>query len=454
MCGWAICDACGATNTNNSAPSADQTCGDCAEIVPATNYQLYHVPAAFRTSFQPRPIDREEEILPSLRRETSSEIEEILVQTVGGRNHCYATGERAAIIRRNDGPVGDNGEGQGFTIYQAVQRSLKIQERPPVWANNLGNQFVTQDLLTDPGWRIATDANGIPIPPEAVRLMSRKPTDSFYLGMNLIPSGLAFDRIGGRSAYATSVRAAAISATQLLIQRAALELDIAPEEFEALEPRARRGLPLLQVADFLVNGAGFSRRLAYVEDGLPLATRLVESMVSDPEDALTAAYFTDRHPARCARSCYRCLQRYNNRGYHGLLDWRLGLSFLRCLLDSGWQAGLDGNWNSGPELSDWPRLAQESAEELRRMDPGRRTVDRQGPLDLSVVHRQDGGRVQGFLIVHPFWRLDSHSLQRGNLGETVRSMNVDEVFFVDTFEIARRPVRALDHARNRQPGLL
>jgi hypothetical protein len=434
------------------APLEDQTCGDCGQTIPAANFQSYHVPAGFRTSFRPTPIDQEEGVSRSVRRETSSEIEQVAVQNVGGQNHCYATGDRAAVIRRNDGPVGDNGQGQGFTVYEAVQRSLKVQERPPIWANGLANQFVTQDLLTDPGWRIATDANGIPTPPETIRLMSRKPTDSFYLGMNSIPSGLALDRIGGRSAYATSVRAAAISATQLLIQRAALELDIAPEEFEALEPRARRGLPLLQVADFLVNGAGFSRRLADVERGFPLATRLVQSMVSDLHDVLTASYFADHHPARCARSCYRCLQRYNNRGYHGLLDWRLGLSFLRCLLDGRWQAGLDGDWNSGRELSDWARLARESAEELRRMDPGRRTVERLGPLDLSVLLRRDGGRVQGFLIVHPFWRLDGPSLQRGNLGATIRSVQADEVFFVDTFEVARRPVRALDHARNRPLG--
>jgi hypothetical protein len=272
--------------------------------------------------------------------------------------------------------------------------------------------------------------------------------------MNSIPAGLALDRIGGRNAYATSVRAAAISATQLLIQRAALELDIAPEEFEPLEPRARGGLPLLQVADFLVNGAGFSRRLADVELGLPLATRLVESMLLKPRDVLTASYFTDHHPTKCARSCYRCLQRYNNRGYHGLLDWRLGLSFLRCLLDGQWKAGLDGNWNSGRELSDWPRLARESAEELRRMDPGRRTVERRGPLDLPVLLRRDSGRIEAFLIVHPFWRLDSQSLQQDSLGDTLRLIRADEIFFVDTFEVARRPVRALDLARNRPPQSL
>lgn len=448
----AVCETCGATNTNNTPPSEAQTCGDCGLKIPAPSYQRYHVPAGFRTSFRPTPVDQGEEVSTSIRRETSSEIEHVDVQTVSGKNHCYATGDRAAVIRRNDGPIGDNGRGQGFTIYEAVQRSLKVRERPPVWVNNLAGQYVIQDPLTDPGWRIATDANGIPAPPETVRLMSRKPTDSFYLGMNSIPSNLALDRIGGRNPYATSVRAAAISATQLLIQRTALELDIAPEEFEALEPRTRRGLPLLQVADFLVNGAGFSRRLADVERGSPLATRLIESMVSSAGDPLTGSYFTDHHPIQCARSCYRCMQRYNNRGYHGLLDWRLGLSFLRCLLDGRWRAGLDGDWNKSRELVDWPRLSCENAEELRRMDPARRKVERVGPLDLPVLLRQNGGRVEGFVIVHPFWRLDSLSLQSGLLGETVRSIVADEIYFIDTFEVARRPVRALDHARNRPPG--
>jgi hypothetical protein len=207
----AVCEACGATNTENTAPADDHACGDCGQILPAINYQVYHVPAGFRTSLRPTPIDQEEEKSLSVRRETSSEIEQIAVQTVDGRNHCYATGDRAAVIRRNDRPVGDNGQALGFTIYEAVQRSLKVEERPPIWANGLGNQFVTQDLLTDPGWSIATDANGIPSPPETVRLMSRKPTDSFYLGMNSFPQVL---RWTGSAVVTPTLRASALQRYQ------------------------------------------------------------------------------------------------------------------------------------------------------------------------------------------------------------------------------------------------
>src|ERR1019366_1475463 len=100
---------------------------------------------------------------------------------------------------------------------EAIQKSLKVQERPPVWANGLRHQHVTEETLADPRqWAVATDSNGLAAPPETVRLMSRKRTDSFYLGMRAVPPGLALDRVGGRSPYATSVRAAAISATQLL----------------------------------------------------------------------------------------------------------------------------------------------------------------------------------------------------------------------------------------------
>jgi hypothetical protein len=57
-----------------------------------------------------------------------------------------------------------------------------------------------------------------------------------------------------------AARAAAISATHLLVQKAALKLDVAPDEFEALEPRLRHGRPMLQIADTLINGSGLCRR--------------------------------------------------------------------------------------------------------------------------------------------------------------------------------------------------
>lgn len=66
-----------------------------------------------------------------------------------------------------------------------------------------------------------------------------------------------------------------------------------------------------------------------------------------------ADFFEHDHKQKCQRSCYRCIQRYGNRGHHGLLHWRLGLSFLRCLLQPNYKVGLDGEFNLYPELQNW-----------------------------------------------------------------------------------------------------
>jgi Lhr-like helicase len=449
----ATCPTCSATNTSEFQVFEVRPCGDCANDVPVDAFELYHLPAAFRTSFRPTPVDQDEERGQTVRRETSSEIEQIETSIVAGSNMSFATGMGARIVRRNRGPIGDNGP-EGYAVAQASQKNLKVQESPGAWISRLRGQAILLDEVADTNrWERTMDVNGAAFEPETVRLMSRKKTDSLYVLMERIPPGLAFDRVGSREPHATSVRASAISATQLLVQRAALELDVGPEEFEVLEPRLRSGRPLLQVADYLVNGAGFSRRLAFIEDGRPLIAHLIESLVRDQGDRLVRPFFQADHPDACARSCYRCLQRYNNRGLHGLLDWRLGLGFLRALLEPDWRAGLDGRWSSYPELADWPRLAAEAAEELRRLDPDNRTIERHGPLDLPVLLKPYAAGREAFVLVHPFWRLDDNSISQGPLADTIRSLHADQVWFVDTFDVARRPVKAIERARLRSPGL-
>ena len=263
----AACPRCGATNTSELEVQEARRCGDCGETLVAEAFERYHLPAAFRTAFKPSPVDQEEEFSSFARRETSSEIEDVATRTIGGANFAFGTGAAAAIIRRNRGPIGDDGQPTSFVVNEAVQKNIKVQDSPPIWVSTLKGQAVLDDVLDNPNWERAKDAQGAPLPAERVRLMSRKRTDSLYLVMLQIPAGLAFDRIGTRNPHSTSVRSAAISATQLIVQRAALEMDIGPEEFESLEPRLRERQPLLQIADYLVNGAGFSRRLASEEGG-------------------------------------------------------------------------------------------------------------------------------------------------------------------------------------------
>lgn len=445
----AVCEACGATNTAAAEDVEDRRCSDCGNAIPVASFVRYYMPAGFRTSFRPSPLDQDDTVSKPTRRETSSEMEDISAEPVDGTNMMFAVGDKASIIRRNDGPLNANGTGDGFVVREAIQRSVLVKETlPKMWGNNLKFQFVVPDELADTKKWGPPDNGGLPVVDETVRLMSRKRTDSFYMSMRVVPPLLAYDRLGGRSVYKTSMRAAAVSATQLLLQRAAIELDIGPEEFETLEPRLRGGLPLLQIADTLVNGAGFSRRLAGSAGVPSLALQLVRSIVEDGSDRLVSPYFTEDHRQTCNRSCYRCMQRYNNRGYHGLLDWRLGVGFLRSCLDENWKAGLDGNWQA-PEVSDWLEIASRSAAELQQLDPVNRSIGDFGSLKLPGVVERKGGSTSTFLIVHPFWRLDEMSTETGLLGEAISAVGTGRVYFVDTFEAARRPVKATEFAKLR-----
>ncbi len=444
------CGECGATNTSEAQVFGSQRCGDCGEIVPAESFERYHLPAAFRTSFTPTPVDQQEELAPLVRRETTSEIEKVKLTPVSGANMAIGTGTDAAIIRRNRGPLAMDGNPEGYGIAGATQKSFRISEDPAIWMRPLPDQAIHSGAVADANkWQRPVDEDQSTLPPEQIRLMSRKKTDSLYLVMKTVPAGLALDRLGSRASYAVSVRAAAMSATQLIVQRAALDMDIDPEEFESLAPRLRDGKPLLQISDFLVNGAGFSRRLAEIRGGRPGLADLIASIVEDPQDRLVKAFWHDDHRATCARACYLCLQRYNNRGLHGLLDWRLGIGFLRALMDVRWRAGLDGGFEEAPELADWPSLADNVATEVCRLDPERRSIKHHGPLNLPIVLRSDAGRTEGFIVVHPFWRLDEASVASSPLSDTVAAVPADDVRFLDSFDVARRPVRALENARTR-----
>ena len=113
-------------------------------------------------------------------------------------------------------------------------------------------------------------------------LVARKETDALYLEMREFDRRLSVDMVAKRGPVSgVGARAAAISATHLLVQKAALALDVAPDEFEALEPRLRANRPMLQIADSLINGSGLCRRLGERDGrGKPRILELIEDILS------------------------------------------------------------------------------------------------------------------------------------------------------------------------------
>jgi hypothetical protein len=235
----------------------------------------------------------------------------------------------------------------------------------------------------------------------------------------------------------------------MIVQRASLALDIAPEEFESLEPRLRDGKPYLQIADSLVNGAGFCRRLAGPgKSAEPLVVDLIRSMLDDPNDPMTGAFFDQAHLKECSRACYRCIQRYGNRGYHGLLDWRLGLCFLRALIEPNYRVGLDNRFNEYPELKDWPSQARAAADSIQLLNPMHSSIVTAGDLQLPVVVDRGSSSHIAFIVVHPFWDLVHPAKE---LSEVISDLDPTlTVCFVDTFEASRRLMNAIQSAKQRR----
>ena len=91
------------------------------------------------------------------------------------------------------------------------------------------------------------------------------------------------------------------------------------------------------------------------------------------------------------------------------------------MLDFKFKAGLDGRFEVYSERADWPRLAAEAAEEVRRLNQSHRRVVQCGPLNLSVLTQPFAGGTEAFVLVHPLWRLDAASLKSGPLRDTINA---------------------------------
>lgn len=234
-----------------------------------------------------------------------------------------------------------------------------------------------------------------------------------------------------------AVRAAAISAAFLIVDRAALELDVDPSEFEILLPRCTHhegaAYPVLQIADTLVNGSGLSRRLSSPASR-PWFIELMSSVVNDREQWPLREFTASNHRLSCDQACYECMHRYGNRSYHGLLDWRLGLAYMRAFLDPDYTAGGDGDFST-PELEDWEAMTVDSLERIARGAP-EFNVLRGTPL--PALEWRKNGRSVVIAVKHPLWKQDGAD-PPVLVGAMLNAAAGRKVKWLDSFELSRRP---------------
>jgi DEAD/DEAH box helicase domain-containing protein len=449
---WMLeCENCGSWYRREARPGEGlEDCASCGHPLSPDRSAECREPLGFRTNFRPSPEVRSDG--PSGRhRSMQSEAGVLDLKSCADSNLSCQLGEQIKTYRLNRGAVDPNAPGR-WTGFSAIAGEEKLRGRRGREAL-LDYQWIAEEFIGEPGGpndfaQYGGDQQGRV---DGVWLAAPKTTDALYLAPTRMPRGLGLERVIGRrnieeltgrdvlvALAATGIRAAALSATFILVNKAALVLDIDPEEFDVIDPRMFRprggaAMPILQIADHLVNGAGFCNALGTADAATgrtPIASLLREA-VTDVNDYPLSEFMRDNHEHACEQACYRCLLRYRNQPFHGLLDWRLGLAFLEALAREDFRCGLDGRFD-GLALRMWPTLVERDIQRLRRQFTG--TQIRQVGSLWAVRFERD---TRWGLIGHPLW--DAEALD-GSLGEAVLALGDEPFTVIDSFNLARRPV--------------
>ena len=306
------------------------------------------------------------------------------------------------------------------------------------------DQWIDDDIQ-NPG-PLNFQAAGSPRP--GLFLAAPKITNALALVPAAVPSGVRVDLDEDPHLGAVGRRAALISATFILIYRAAERLDVDPDEFELIQPRTflrpdgTRSV-MLQFSDALINGSGLCDWLAAEgPSGRPAIAEILRSIVADPAAYPRAEFETDVHKTSCDRSCYLCLSRFSNQAYHGLLDWRLGLDVLALLEDGSFVGGDQRHGGS----TDWLHWAHRYAIQVGQIAGSSESHE----LDGLPVVRVDTEADAWMAVVHPL--SDWPTLVATNAALAAFMAEGHSVYPRSSFDLARRPVSSVEWARLRHQG--
>ena len=333
--------------------------------------------------------------------EDDNNIKEIIEAPVGVPSHQIKLTDKQRLvvipqayrslqIKGNTGtPVENNDKGSSFTQSQIFARDnssssapankktvgnvdisvyeMGLNEDPTVWhVNSNNNRFYTgaysANGLEMPNGKMANfmffdkyNTNGRtetsrkdqdPQNTLDIALGSKKITEMIKLELKTYPSVLNLSlETGNRSA----IRAAFYSAAFLLQRALADKLDVQPDEIEICEKIDDKfEYPSLYLSDALPNGAGIVSYL--YQDGK--LEELIRSIVSfdsfdanktSKEKSFMQSIISDEHRCNCLTACQKCMLTYSNRGFHHILDWRLGVGLLRLMLDENYDFGFDAS---------------------------------------------------------------------------------------------------------------
>ncbi|WP_219835371.1 DEAD/DEAH box helicase [Paenibacillus sp. R14(2021)] len=398
----AHCSNCGYMRVDDSP----EECTNCGQSK-GDRFRIYNVaiPLAFRTDLSKGLDARDEEMPFSGIPSNVAEGRAVSFINVQDTNSQLNFNHDGRIWRIND-----NGK-KLFRGGVVTTNKLKYPSGKPGFAKvKLSGQWILKDF----SYVSEQPMQDI----EEIGIASSKTTDLLRIRPFRTNEGLDLDPKNIKA------KAALYSAGFLLRSVVAEQLDIDADEIELcdfLRSETTDGSSVgeLVFSDRLPNGAGFVRWLN--DNWTDVLTSIVDISTTDP----FIRYITSaRH--ECKSACYSCLMHYRNMPYHGLLDWRLGLSYLKCISSNEYSCGLNGDFST-PELTGWIETARALANQFASYF-NYRVVDYSG---LPAVQAEG----KTILVVHPLWSLSNPG---GILADAIVAAGGD-TDFIDTFNLLRRP---------------
>lgn len=402
------CEVCHYTATSEQRPS-DQSCPACdVGIAASPGFRIFQigVPLGFRTDFGPG-------------RDAKEDIEQLI------------TG--ASTVAQSDPTPPRSVEGTNTSLaFTYPGRVFRINHRSDrFFEGSLGTASLSRGRLSvSDQWidsRYQGTEEGVQFqrsgPTESLAIAAPKSTDLLRIRPSSVPPGISLNPLTRGAA----VKAAYYSAAFILRSVAGDRLDIDPEELDISDvTRADLGdgsyVGEIIINDHLPNGAGFTSWMA--SNWRDVLNQIVS--LSPPYDSFPGFLISEEHRT-CESSCYDCLRQYRNMSYHGLLDWRLGLSLLRILANSQFRCGLDGSFVE-PDINGWLTFAATLRDAFCAAFSCR--PSQYGSLPGCEVGQK---RV---IVVHPMWDRNRPS---DILAEAISTIPVGtETRFLDTFNIQRR----------------
>ena len=402
------CKACGHMRTTVQQEPRDH-CPHCGH--PRGDDECYRefqivVPQGFRTDLTRGDDAKEDENvmfgIPAAMVEASEEPRRL---TLDGTNCTKALSEQGTVWRIND---------NAGRFFQGA-----VATTPPPPTNNDKRRGIPQLRHQWIDERYGSPGQ------DQVALAAAKTTEVLRIAPVGTPKGITLDPAAAHS----GLRAAIYSAAFLLQRVLADRFDIDPEEIEVgnitahdLDQHTTIGDIIL--SDRLPNGAGFVRK-AYESLG-----HILQGIHKPAHGSYAQRILTRTHRSACDAACYDCLKVYRNMTYHGLLDWRLALAYLKALQYPSYRMGLDGNFST-PELEGWQETATTLRNNLIAYFDDYQQETWTGVPGFTVGDRR-------VLVVHPLWDTRNPS---GLLADAIAAAGGEVFGYIDTFNLLRRPAK-------------